>query len=86
MSHRRDPDAWVSVGRHMRARSVCAHQEREEIEVVFIVWRSPAAIAGQYGPADRAGFYRRAYALGLIQKRQRNVRGSRADYRRFGRN
>jgi hypothetical protein len=64
----------VSLGRHKRNCSVCAHQQREEIESAFIGWRSPAAIAEDYGLADRASVYRHAHALGLFQKRQRNVR------------
>ena len=44
----------VSLGRHQRTCSVCAHQEREEIESAFVAWRSPAAIAKEYGLADRS--------------------------------
>jgi hypothetical protein len=74
MSQQRKTDATVSLGRHRRARCVCAHQQREEIEAAFIGWRSPAAIADEFGLADRASVYRHAHALGLFQKRQRNVR------------
>jgi len=45
-----------------------------EIETDFIAWRSPAAIAEQYGLSDRSSIYRHAHALGLFAKRQRNVR------------
>ena len=45
----------ASLGRH---RAVCAHPERMEIEAEFVAWRSPAALAQQYGLADRAGVYR----------------------------
>jgi hypothetical protein len=55
---------------------VCAHQQREEIESAFIGWRSPAVIAEEYGLADRTSVYRHAHALGLFQKRQRNVRAA----------
>jgi hypothetical protein len=68
--------ATVSVGRHKRTCSVCCHQRREEIESAFIAWRSPAAIAEDYGLADRASVYRHAHAFGLFQKRQRNVRAA----------
>lgn len=69
-------ETTVNVGRHQRACSVCAHQQREEIEAAFIGWRSPAAIAEEYGLADRASVYRHAHALGLFPKRQKNVRAA----------
>jgi hypothetical protein len=69
-------DKPVSLGRHQRNCSVCSHCEREEIEADFIAWRSPAAIAGEYGLADRASIYRHAHALGLFPKRQRNIRAA----------
>jgi len=76
MARELNADATVSLGRHRRNCSVCAHQQREEIEGAFIGWRSPAAIAEEYGLADRASVYRHAHALGLFQKRQRNVRAA----------
>ncbi len=66
----------VSIGRHRRNCSICAHAHGAEIEADFISWRSPAAIAEQYGLADRASVYRHAHALGLFEKRQRNVRAA----------
>jgi hypothetical protein len=66
-------DTTVNLGRHQRACSVCAHAQQEEIEAAFIGWRSPAAIAEEFGLSDRASVYRHAHALGLFQKRQRNV-------------
>jgi hypothetical protein len=66
----------VSIGRHRRTCSVCAHQQREEIESAFIGWRSPAAIAEEFGLADRSSVYRHANALGLFPKRQRNIRAA----------
>lgn len=76
MNQRGKVDATVSLGRHQRACSVCAHQQREEIEAAFIGWRSPAAIAEEYGLADRASVYRHAHAVGLFQKCQRNARAA----------
>jgi len=64
----------ISVGRHRKSCSVCAHAQREEIERDFISWRSPIAIAQEYGLADRASVYRHARAYGLFAKRQRDVR------------
>ena len=66
----------MSVGRHRRNCSVCAHAKREEIEADFIAWRSPAGIATEYGLADRTSVYRHAHALGLFAKRQRNIRAA----------
>jgi len=41
-----------------------------------VTWRSPAAIATNYGLADRGSVYRHAHALGLFARRQRNVRAA----------
>ncbi len=76
MGQQRSADATVSLGRHQRACSVCAHEQREEIETAFIGWRSPAAIAEEFGLADRASVYRHAHALGLFPKRQKNIRAA----------
>lgn len=54
----------------------CGHQQRDEIEAAFVGWRSPAAIAEEYGLADRASVYRHAHALGLFPKRQKNIRAA----------
>ena len=76
MSRERNPDAAVSLGRHQRTCSVCRHEQREEIESAFIGWRSPAAIAKDYGLADRSSVYRHARALELFEKRRRNIRAA----------
>jgi hypothetical protein len=55
---------------------VCAHEQCDEIESAFIGWKSPAAIAEEYGLADRASVYRHAHALGLFEKRKRNIRAA----------
>lgn len=68
--------AKVSLGRHKRTCSVCHHAERSVIEADFVSWRSPAAIAEEYGLADRASVYRHAHALGLFEKRRRNIRAA----------
>jgi hypothetical protein len=66
----------VNLGRHQRDCSVCAHARREEIEADFIAWRSPAAIAEEYGLAHRTSVYRHAHAFDLFTKRQRNIRAA----------
>lgn len=54
----------------------CAHPQLDEIEGAFVSWRSPIAIAAEFGLKDRASIYRHASALGLFEKRQRNVRAA----------
>jgi len=76
MAQERSAESKVSLGRHKRTCSVCRHKQREEIESAFVGWRSPAAIAEEYGLADRSSVYRHANALGLRQKRQRNIRAA----------
>jgi hypothetical protein len=66
----------VSLGRHRRNCSICAHAQCAEIEGEFVAWCSAALIAEQYGLVDRASVYRHAHALGLFAKRQRNVRAA----------
>jgi hypothetical protein len=72
----RERKSAVSLGRHKRTCSICAHKLRQEMEKAFISWRSPAAIAEEFGLSDRASVYRHAHALGLFQKRQRNIRAA----------
>jgi len=76
MTRQAKTGATVSLGRHKRTCCVCRHEQREEIESAFIAWRSPAAIAEDYGLADRTSVYRHAHALSLFPKRQRNIRAA----------
>jgi hypothetical protein len=76
MDVQRTSDSVVSLGRHKRACSVCAHKQREEVENAFISWRSPTAIAQEFGLSDRASVYRHAHALGFFEKRRRNIRAA----------
>jgi hypothetical protein len=71
-----DASETVSIGRHQRNCSVCAHGERESIEADFLSWRSSAAIAKEYGLSDRSSMYRHAHALGLFEQRRKNVRAA----------
>ncbi len=66
----------VSQGRHAAECRICSHPQREEIERDFVNWRSPAAITKHYGLRNRSSVYRRAHAIGLFPKRQRNVRAA----------
>jgi hypothetical protein len=66
----------ISLGRHKTNCKVCAHEQREEIEARFVGWQSPATIAREYKLADRSSIYRHAHALGLLEKRKRNVQAA----------
>src|SRR5262249_30090236 len=64
----------ISLGRHRRSCTVCAHERCVEIETDFVGWKSPTVIAQEYNLADRTSVYRHAHAFGLFEKRKRNVR------------
>lgn len=66
----------VNLGRHKRHCKICAHPKREDIEHDFIHWKSPITIAKEYRLADRMNVYRHARALGLFEKRRKNVRAA----------
>jgi len=66
----------VNRGRHEKLCTICKNLKREEIEIDFINWHSPAEIAKNYDLADRSTVYRHAHAFGLFTKRRRNVRAA----------
>ena len=66
----------VNRARHKAQCTICAHAKCAEIETGFVNWASPANLAEQYGLADRTTVYRHAHALGLFEKRKRNVRAA----------
>jgi hypothetical protein len=66
----------ANLARHRANCSVCAHEDSDEMDRDFVSWRSPAAIAVEYGLSDRRVVYRHAHALGLFAKRDRNVRAA----------
>jgi hypothetical protein len=76
MTKARRSNSIVSLGRHRRNCSICAHSERREIEDKFVRWCSPASIAADHGLSDRSSVYRHAQAFGLIARRQRNIRAA----------
>jgi hypothetical protein len=63
----------VSRGRHEYHCSICALSRREELELAFVNWSSPARIAKEFR-VSRDSVYRHAHALALFEKRRRNVR------------
>jgi hypothetical protein len=70
-----DQGKSVNLGRHEYHCTICSHVKREEIEQAFVNWSSPAGIIEQYG-VSRDSVYRHAHALGLMEKRRRNVRAA----------
>jgi hypothetical protein len=66
----------ISLGRHSRNCTVCAHKDRDEIEREFINWTAVKVIAKIFGLKDRTAIYRHARASGLFAKRQRNIRAA----------
>ena len=66
----------VNLGRHKRNCTICAHAKCAEIDADFVNWKSAALIADEYGLADRMNVYRHARALGLFEKRRRNIRAA----------
>jgi hypothetical protein len=66
----------VNRARHKAQCTICAHEKCAEMETAFVNWESPASITKQYGLADRTTVYRHAHALGLFEKRKRNVRAA----------
>jgi hypothetical protein len=67
------PMQAVNPGRHEYHCKVCSHAERRDIEEAFISWVSPGQITKHYG-VSRDSVYRHAHAMGLMEKRRRNVR------------
>ena len=67
--------AGISQSRHEAQCTVCQHKDRSEIEQEFLNWCSPSKIAKGHG-ITRDALYRHAHALGLMEKRSRNVRAA----------
>ena len=70
---RQDDKQNLSPGRHEYHCTICAHARREEIDLAFVNWTSPARMAREYR-VSRDSIYRHAHALSLFDKRRRNVR------------
>jgi hypothetical protein len=65
----------VNKGRHETRCTICAHSQQEEIEQEFVSWASPTSIAKIFS-ITRDSIYRHAHALGLFDKRRRNIRAA----------
>jgi hypothetical protein len=68
-----DPD------RHSRDCSICAHRDRDSIEQEFCAWK-PAEVIARERKISRAAFYRHVRAMGLLARRDRNVKGALAGF------
>lgn len=64
-----------SKERHARDCKLCNHPQREEIEREWTRWAETTVLAKQYG-LTRDSIYRHAHALGLFEKRARNIRAA----------
>lgn len=72
-SKRRDQP--VELTPHQARCSICFHECRDEIEEEFLHWHSPINTAYDFGVSERA-IYRHAHAVGLFERRDRNLRYS----------
>jgi hypothetical protein len=61
--------------RHEAACKVCGHPEREELESQWCAWANTSELAKQYG-LSRDSIYRHCHALGLFERRGRNLKGA----------
>jgi hypothetical protein len=64
----------VDRSRHRRNCTICTHEKCAEIEADFVDWKSPATIAKEFRLKNRMNVYRHAHAIGLFEKRRRNLR------------
>jgi hypothetical protein len=72
-----DAEAESTLERHSRKCKICNHPDREAIEEMFINWHSPQSIHGEFAfrrPFDWTAVYRHARAVGLYEKRSKNLR------------
>ena len=65
----------INPGRREHQCTLCSHAQREEVERAFLNWTSTSRMGKQYG-LSRDSIYRHAHALGLMDKRRRNVRAA----------
>jgi hypothetical protein len=68
-------DKPISPGRHEYHCTICSHAQRGEIERAFLDWTSLSSISKQFS-VSRDSVYRHAHALGLMERRRRNVRAA----------
>ena len=69
-SKQKDAQAQAPRSRHSRKCTVCRHPDRDAIESLFLLWRSPVKLAVAFGIADHSHIYRHVHATGLFARRQ----------------
>jgi hypothetical protein len=67
-------DHDMDLPQHQRRCTICHHPDREAIEEAFLQWRSPFHLRSEFKLPSRTTIYRHAHALGLFEKRRRNIR------------
>jgi len=65
----------ISKGRHKAACTICKHPEREEIETEWCGWANTSKLAKRY-KVSRDSIYRHAAAMGLRERRGKNLRAA----------
>lgn len=69
----------VDIKRHSRDCSVCPRHDREEIEREFCEWK-PAEVIARERKISRAAMYRHVRAIGLLGRRDRNIKAALANF------
>jgi isopentenyldiphosphate isomerase len=76
MNHKIEKRQKRPLGRRHEANCrVCSHPQREEIESEWIEWAQTSKLAQEHG-ISRDSLYRHCHALGLFEKRRRNLRAA----------
>lgn len=74
VADQRDAQAQAPPSRHARKCTVCRHPDRDAIESLFLLWRSPVKLAVAFGIADHSHIYRHVHATGLFARRRATAR------------
>ncbi|MGC1659850.1 MAG: hypothetical protein WA737_07525 [Candidatus Acidiferrales bacterium] len=74
VADQRDAQAQAPPSRHSRKCTVCRHPDRDAIEALFLLWRSPVKLAVAFGIADHSHIYRHVHATGLFVRRRATKR------------
>jgi hypothetical protein len=65
--------------RHSRDCSVCEHRDRQEIEREISEWK-PVTVVARERKISRAAMYRHVRAMGLLGRRDRNIKAALANF------
>lgn len=64
----------IDLDYHERRCTICKHPDREAIEEAFLQWRRCWDLVREFKIHSRTSLYRHAHALGLFERRARNMR------------